>query len=239
MNTIRLMMKSLFRSGMVGLLLLASACSGVALASAPTTSVTAIPPLTVDYQGALPGISQLGLGMFKLEGTPQAVDHAEAVNLLPLWKGLRALSGNQTTAPEELQALMRQIQETMTPDQVQTIAAMQLTSQDIATVLQANGFQMAGGAGSGRFGNLTPEQMATRQAARQSGQNSGRSGQGGGSSGRQGGGFPGDGGGGGGFGGGGFGGAQTTQTPFPYANRGGNTINLVLLQAVIQFLQGK
>lgn len=141
-----------------------SACSGT---QAAMTEATSQGLLNADYDNALPVELQLAFGMLKLDGTENAVNAETAAELLPLWKAVRSLSESDSVAAEEIQALFKQIQETMTPEQVQAIAAMQLTSEDMAQVAQELGLEFLGG---GRFGDLTPEMQATIQAARESGQ---------------------------------------------------------------------
>ena len=182
----------------LGLLLLSTtACGGAANAS--TTTQTTDSPLTTDYENALPIPLQLVVGTFKLEDTKNLVDAQEASQLLPLWKAVRSLSNNDSTAQEELDALFKQIEETMTPEQIQAIAAMHLTRQDMVEVAQERGLNFGAGA---RFGNLDPEMQATIDAARQSSefpQGGFTGGPGGGGVPIPEGGFPGGGPGGGGF----------------------------------------
>lgn len=123
--------------------------------------------LNADYENALPVELQLAIGTLKLDGTEQAVDAGQAAELLPLWKAVLSLGQSETVAAEEMQALFKQIQETMTTEQVQVIAGMQITGEDMAQVAQDLGLEFFGG---GRFGDLTPEMQATAQAARESGQ---------------------------------------------------------------------
>jgi len=141
-----------------------SACSGTQAAG-----TEAIPQglLNADYENALPVEMQLAFGTLKLDGTENAVNVEAAGELLPLWKAVRSLSESDSAASEEIQALFKQIQETMTPGQVQAIAAMQLTGEDMAQVAVELGLEFLGG---GRLGNLDPEMQATVQAARESGQ---------------------------------------------------------------------
>jgi len=112
----------------------------------------------------------------------------------------------------------------MTPEQVAAISVMHITQEDMAQVAQEMGLSLGGGG----FGNFTPEQRATAQAARQSGQ------------GFPGGGFPG-----GGFSGGGPGGGfnpQQSQTPIAGQEGTSRTIqgvNPLMLDAIIKFLQAK
>ena len=123
--------------------------------------------LPTDYDNALPATTQLVVGTLKLDGTANEVDVQTATELLPLWQAAKSLSSSDLTAPEELNALFKQIEETMTPEQIQAIKEMKLTREDMTQVFQQMGMDFAG---SGRFANMSPEQLATAQAARQSGQ---------------------------------------------------------------------
>jgi len=82
------------------------------------------------------------VGSLKLEDTDQAVSTDEAAKLLPLWQAYRSLSTSQTAAEAEVEALLNQIQSTMTSDQVQAIKAMNLTSTDMMNLMQSIGTGM-------------------------------------------------------------------------------------------------
>jgi hypothetical protein len=190
----------------------------------------------------LPLAMQLAIGTFKLDKTTTPISAEQAAQLLPLWQGLRSLSSDQTAAVEEVQGLIEQIQEAMTPEQVTAIKNMKLKFQDIAQVAQEYNLQL------GNFGNISPERRATFEAARQSGQFSGggngapgQGGQGGGRLPGQGGpGFggrlPGQDGPGGGFFNGEANGTQTTSNANAFRTAG---INSAMIDAVINFLQSK
>ena len=122
-------------------------------------------PFKANYEGALPAQTQLLIGTFKLENTDIAVDAEQATELLPLWKAYRSLSGSDSASSLELEALVDQIQETMTPEQVQATAEMHLTGADMLALAQERGIEMA----QGRWGDLSPEQRETMQAQRQAG----------------------------------------------------------------------
>jgi hypothetical protein len=192
--------------------------------------------LTADYQNALSIPLQLLVGTYKLEGTANAVDAKIATDLLPLWKTARSLSSSTSSTAAELDAVYKQIEETMTPAQIQAIAAMKLTRDDMMKLMTDQGLD-AGFAGGGQ-GTFTPEQQATRQAARQNAQGA----QDGGPRGDMGGGPPAGGQGGvpGGDMGGGQGFFRGTGTPNPnFANRGTMGISTALYDAVIKLLEGK
>lgn len=210
-----------------------SACSGAVAAN----EATAGGGLSTDYENALPVELQLALGTVALDGTEHAVDAETATELLPLWKAVRSLSESDSAAPEEIQAVFEQIEETMTPEQVQAIAAMQLTREDMAELGQEMGLNLGAG---GRFGEITPEMQATIEAARESGEfpPGGFPGGGFAGGGPEGGAFPGGGPGAGGFQGGGL---TTEQQATLEARRAANSganlaISPVVLDAVIEYL---
>jgi hypothetical protein len=179
----------------------------------------------------LPLAMQLAIGTFKLDKTNSAVTAEEAAQLLPLWQGLRSLSSDQTAATEEVQGLIQQIQETMTPEQVQAIKDMNLTFQEVNQVAQEYNIQL------GNFGNISPERRATFEAARQSGQfpggGNGVPGQGAPVGGGR---LPGQGGPGGVFFNGGANGTQAASSVNAFRTAG---INSTMIDAVISFLQAK
>ncbi len=142
-----------------------TACNGAASANVSTDTVDG--QLSTDYENALSIPMQLAVGTFRLDGTDDQVDVDTASALLPLWKALRSLSSSDSAAAEEIQAVYNQIQETMTPEQIQAISEMQLTFGDMGEVAQKLDLNFGVG---GRFGDFTPEQQETAQAARESGQ---------------------------------------------------------------------
>lgn len=77
----------------------------------------------------------LALGTFKLEDTDQAVTAAQAKKLLPLWKAVKSIGASDTAAQAEIDALYRQIKESMTSEQWKAIQAMNLTMQDAQTIM--------------------------------------------------------------------------------------------------------
>ena len=115
-----------------------------------------------------PQAIQLALGTFKLDETAFAIDGAQAAELLPLWKAARSLSQSETTATQEIEAVLKQIQNTMTSEQLEAIATMELTMQDMGAIADELGLDF--GSAGGGFGNMDPEMQATMQAARESGE---------------------------------------------------------------------
>ena len=73
---------------------------------------------------------KLALGTLRLEATLQAVDSNSAEQLLPLWQLMGELSTNSAAAPQELFAVVDEIQTTMTAEQVDAIDEMALSAHD-------------------------------------------------------------------------------------------------------------
>jgi hypothetical protein len=107
--------------------------------------------LDASYEGALPASSQLSLGSLLLEETENAITPAQAAALLPLWQAIQSGALQSNT---EINAVLKQIEGKMTPDQLAAIVAMQLTAQDMQTWAQEQGMVI----------QFSPEAMATRQA---------------------------------------------------------------------------
>ena len=114
--------------------------------------------LDMSYPGALSVGSQLALGTLQLEETENGVTPEQATTLLPLWQ---ALQGG-VTVQAEVDAVLRQIEGVMTPEQLEAIAAKQFTRDD----LRGLGMPPGGGGGQG----LSPDEQATRQAERGGGE---------------------------------------------------------------------
>ena len=131
--------------------------------------------LTEDYsEDALPIRNQLLVGTLNLEGSELSVTPDQAAELLILWQASVALSRSGTGAPEEVTAVINQIEGTMTPEQIAAISNMQLTREDIQLMAQELGLSMgsgdgegAGGANRGQGQNLSAEEMATREVERE------------------------------------------------------------------------
>lgn len=124
--------------------------------------------LSTEYENALSIESQLAVGIVLLDGTETAVDAGTAAELLPLWKAARTLSTSDSAAMEEIQAVFKQIEQTLSPDQLQAIAEMELNREAMGQAFEQLGIEIA--TGQGRFGDLTPEMQATLEAARASGE---------------------------------------------------------------------
>ena len=83
--------------------------------------------LNTSYDDALNASTQLILGTIRLEETGDTVTAEQAKSLLPLWQSLQG----GVTAQAEVNAVLKQIESTMTQDQLAAIAAMRLTQEDL------------------------------------------------------------------------------------------------------------
>lgn len=140
--------------------------------------------LNESYTDALPVQTQLALGTILLEDGGLAVNSVQSAELLPLWRVVQSLSESGTAAGAEITAVVNQIQNGMTVEQITAIADMQLTQETIRSLVQdgsiavsredvkngapsttAGGGAPGGGGGGPLGGQADPSQLATRQAA--------------------------------------------------------------------------
>jgi hypothetical protein len=126
--------------------------------------------LDESYEGALPVGSQLALGTFELQETDFAVTAELAANLLPLWQ---AIESGSLQGQAETNAVVKQIEATMAAEQLEAIATMELTFDDMGAWMQEQGVSLGwpGGAGEGPnpFGDMSEEERAAMRATRQAG----------------------------------------------------------------------
>lgn len=129
---------------LVGTIVL-SGCGGSATPT-PASSAEAYVSsnLPTGYESALPAASQLVLGTALLEGTANAVTPEQARALLPLWQ---ALQSGAAQSSAEVNAVLGQIERAMTAEQLQAIAALQLTQENLTAWVQERGMDLAQGPG--------------------------------------------------------------------------------------------
>jgi len=140
---------------MIGALTL-TGCGGgqsapVAVAGAEVGDSYRSAMLPTSYEAALSAGDQLMLGTLKLEETGQAVTPEQAAKLVPLWRALQGL-----TAQVEIEAVLKQIEEAMTDEQLISIANMRLTHDDLQAWMEAGGGATMGGARPAWDGTLQP-----------------------------------------------------------------------------------
>jgi hypothetical protein len=192
---------------------------GAKAAAATTSSSNPAPngtPGARNLTQPLPLAESLVIGTFKLQGTANAITPTQAAALVPLWQAYAQLTSSNTAAQAEINAVISQIQSTMTPQQVQTITALKLTRQDLTATMSNLGLSY----GFGGNGTGTPRAP-------------GAGGGGGGGF------FPGGGGGGGVPGAGGTTGTRPTPNATQQALRAqfANRIPTPLMNALVSYLQ--
>lgn len=102
--------------------------------------------LNTDYENALPIEMQIATGTLMLAGTAQDFTPEQAAQLIPLWQALRGLI--ETESGQELIAeQVANIIRTMSLEQITSIAAMQLTQENMVTVFQELGVESSGAQG--------------------------------------------------------------------------------------------
>jgi hypothetical protein len=173
--------------------------TGSAISDSAGSGTAAKVRLTDDYADALPVQTQLAIGTLQLEETDWLVDETLAAEILPLWRAVQSLGNSETAAEAEVNAVINQIQDTMSSEQVTAIADMKLTEEGLVAMIEGGELQFArggggfggqgggqggggfgggnfipggggpggggfGGPGRGGFGNLSEEDIATRQA---------------------------------------------------------------------------
>ena len=109
--------------------------------------------LSDTYKNSMPIVSQLIVGAYKLENTEQAISAEQAAELLPFWQVYESLSQSDNVAQAEVDALVKQIQETMTSGQIKAIKDMKLTSNEMSINLYEMG--IASGSGKRNSGSST------------------------------------------------------------------------------------
>jgi hypothetical protein len=161
------------------LVLLLSACGTAPAADSSTENGSTSEEITTAERGeadenALAESTELIMGTILLQNSEQAVNAAQAGTLLTLWKAYRSLVNSETSAEEEVSALLEQIKGEMTPGQLAAIEALGLTNGSIQDKMQELGVEMGKGMGFDFDPDMSQEEMqATREAMRESGQGPG------------------------------------------------------------------
>ena len=104
----------------------------------------------------MPVQTQLMLGTFMLEGTVLEVTAEQAPELITLWKALQALSTSDTSAEAEIEAVINQIQDAMTSEQLAAIQEMDLTQESLRIMMEELDLQQGEGL-TGADGEGRPE----------------------------------------------------------------------------------
>jgi hypothetical protein len=144
-----------------------SASGAPAAAPAPQAVASA---LDISYTNALPLRNQLLLGTLRLEESNWPISAEQAGTLVPLWQGIRGTLNSGASAQAEIDALLHQIESTLSPEQISAIGALKLTQTELQAWATSQGLSVGTGegaaAGQGSGQSLSPEARATRQAER-------------------------------------------------------------------------
>ena len=139
---------------------------------APTSLASTV--LSIEYSDAANLRSQLAYGTIKLADTSNAITAEQAKSMIPLWQAVVSLSGDTTTASEELTAVQDQITAALTAQQLQAIAAMQITNAGLNVFYAEYGIVLptpipgvtkVPGSGSGKTDEEKAAAEATKTAA--------------------------------------------------------------------------
>ncbi len=110
--------------------------------------------LDTDYENAMPVMTQLTLGTLMLEDSEHPITPEQAVELIPLWQALRSLQESGTSSQAEYKAVLGQIEENMTTEQMKAIAAMEIQREDLMTAMQQAGIEFQPPEGVGGSGGM-------------------------------------------------------------------------------------
>jgi hypothetical protein len=114
------------------------------------------------------------IGIYNLQDTDFALSAEQSAGLATLWQAYKTVTTSSTSATAETEALITQMQSTLTSDQIAAINAMALDAEDLQTFYARVGIEMptpapgetpnvSGGGGAGQ--DLTDEEKAARRAA--------------------------------------------------------------------------
>jgi hypothetical protein len=146
---------------LLAIFILATAACANASAANPssTTSVEGSPDIA--QENTMDPIYRLALGTFFLENTALAVQAEQADQLLPLWQVYQTLVNSDTASQVEISALENQIQETMLAEQMEAIEAMQFDNEDLGELFQTLGLNSDFGGRMGAQGTPGAEISGT------------------------------------------------------------------------------
>jgi len=144
----------------------------------------------VEFEDAASSRTQLAYGTLQLQDSEYPVTSEQANTLLPLWQALLALENNPDSAEQELTAVQDQIIMSMQDEQLQAIAAMQITNATLTDFYAEQGIiiptpspdtTQTVTSGTGKNSGLSTEEKEATKAAAEAlgtpvGTNSGSSG---------------------------------------------------------------
>lgn len=117
--------KEMRKSVLLSMMLIAAFLLGACGSTSSTSS------LATSQSDVMAPALELAAKTLRLESTDQAIDSEMAAQLLPLWQLMDELSTNGATAPQEVTAVIEQIEATMTPEQIKAMDEMDIAQGDL------------------------------------------------------------------------------------------------------------
>lgn len=130
-------------------LALVAGCSAAQSQSNPAPVASEQSGEQADASQVLDLAGQLALGTLRMEGTEHAVTTVQAQALLPLWQAMRSGS---LQSEAETGAVLKQIENAMSSEQLEAIEAMRPTGDDLISWAQDQGVDLNAGQGFGALG---------------------------------------------------------------------------------------
>lgn len=118
---------------------------------APAQANAITSALSTDYTDAVSVAEQLLTGTFMLADTNLSLTGEQTIQLISLWTSLKGATQN-SAAQDQTDAILQQIEQALTAEQIQAIADFKITRQSMMTVLQDKGVTMGGPQGDGNGG---------------------------------------------------------------------------------------
>jgi hypothetical protein len=117
--------------------LLLAGLSGCAAQTTPTGGPGAAG--TGEAVSGLSTLNKMAVGVFKLDGSANDLSAEQAQQMLVLWQAYVQLTDSDTTATQEKEAVVSQIQSTLTSEQLAAIEALNLRARDVNDLMQEKG----------------------------------------------------------------------------------------------------
>jgi hypothetical protein len=92
---------------------------------------------------------QLAIGTILLEDSELVVQPEQAAQLLPLWQVYKTLTNSDTAAQVEIDAIEKQIEDSMLPEQIAAIDDMEISNESMRELFENMGLELGFG---GRMG---------------------------------------------------------------------------------------
>jgi hypothetical protein len=237
MQELRMKKQSLYIGILVAILALVSTACASSTAAGTSPTVSAESATNNPGEISVEPIFQLAIGTMLLEDSQLAVGSEQAAQLLPLWQVYNNLTNSDTTAQAEIDAIEKQIKDSMLPEQMAAIQEMGINNESMRQLFESLGLEPGFG---GRMGSQGTPESETGELPFQGGE--GGSIPGGGMMRGEGGGGPGL----GGMAPEGMPGIQGQADPSLQATRQAQMgtrqnmgLNPMLLNALVELLQGK